>query len=1168
MKRKFALLLTAVLLMSAIMSLGSVSAAVTTKMHADFTGMVTNSIPDNETNFGIIFENKGYSTLAPVTGVFGKDESDTSLLMYNDVFTTDTNHNSNSYLDIKSRYKDIKPGDTVNIHFSVAFDDDTNQPITVEVMYFNQDGTDASGKISYFPFQLTSNGAVSCLGSSAGTIPYARNMWYDINLVYTVGKQASAEDEEDVLNKLDLYVNGEKLTTREFDLISSTPELDTIGGIRQIRVHHNFSKITNSDPEAAGGQYTYPERKIYIDDVDFSVYSDSDKPYIPGGISTTDTKFLINLFTKSKIVCLDSGVTVGYLKNALVSDAGYTFAYDYYDETGALVTDDTAVLGNGMLKVTDTSNNYTYFKKVEVVDRFYLANDNFNRAIGTNAGSGSSVGVDRKGHTTYGTYSTEEGAIGLGGKDKTNGAYVIKTENFQSSPSSTNVDPFINYQSSVPFSGIVTFECSVYLEGTDNQINVTIPYSRTEGKVNSDVWYSALRLGSDGLIYSNGKSLDKRYNKGQWYKMSCEMNTETKQSKVYLNGDLIATNTLSDMKAAHRLKAEVRYPKEDAVYNGLAAFDDFKVFYGSYDAEPNIINVASNNTDVISINESLNRMIVYPEPVAMTDAVTSAIDTNAKYSLYDDSTLTSSVMCQTFINDGMYIVFESPNGETYKYYEFIKQSSIIGIKESIYPYSEAAATITVPFGTTAAELLDGVTPYTGCEISLKTAAGEPIADNAYITIGNILVVSKGDSTLEYEVLSGLCVDEDFSGWTVYDPETDSPVYDKSNVKIPAPLALTISNNGTENDENTIVKAYVVNEEVRGNALRIYSNSQIENTVGNRQVTLYYNTPADKFKNTFVFEVDIKPTTQAGETQVLAKYDTTRSDGTNNPENYLHIANFKNGQINGIDVDYNVWHRITGVVDVTNGTLTKYLDGIKYQETDWDTSSFSKFTGLRFQHRMLKNTERVDYCDNFRVYELESINDFNENHMSTMLSSNTLNFRFDTIKPVIKGAVGMTADALNSALIKPDNYTSVTITNADGIELAGSDIVDETTVVKVVSAEGLASVCYSISNEPEIACPVFNMTTLEAGTVTATADITNYTAQPLAAAVIVAVYNNGMLEEITCTEDSITAEGSITASLDIINPVGRTVKAYIVDSLNNIKPLASSNAISYVPPTEE
>lgn len=1166
MKRKLSIILTAALLLSAVMSMGSVSAAQVSKTNADFTGFSEMGVkPVNETNFGYVFVRSGeFNQFEPVSGKFGKDPSDVSLRIHNPAETNETAQTGkeNPYIDISSYMPDlVQPGDTINIHANLAFNDETNQSRYIEVAYFNDKGSSSFdfGGGSH-AFDISSIGSVSCLGTHMGTIPYVKNKWYDVNLVYTVGTPAEGETAA-VQNKVEVYVDGVRLGEKLFSVNAAKP---IITGIRQVRVGY-----TNTDKD----KMKFSACDLYVDDFSVAVFTEGDMPYVPSNLSVTSADGFV-AGKGTEILALDPSVTVKTLTDSITVPEGFTKTYMDQDyQTLA----DTELVGEGYVKIVDTSNGYAYFRPV--AHRSYYANVNFND------GKMGAIAKDKM-DGTMAHKSSFEG--GLGGKASDNKAFVIRTTDFNGEKGKG--DPYINYAATSALKGVVTFECSIYLDSDDAYMNVTIPYSKTEDKLSSDVWYSPLML-KEGIVYSNGNALEMTYNAGQWYKMSCVLNTITKNSKVYINGDLIAENKLSDMKTAYRLKAEVRYPEGDGkVSSGVAAFDDFKVFYGSYDNTPNYISVKAapaeepSQIPVLVVDDALGQIILnqttIDSPVVPTNLVKQSLILNAGVtaSYYDNEELNSSVAAQRAIADGMVLVLESESKETYKYYTFVSAFNKVGIQVSDYQYSEVLKEIYPQSGIAAGEFLSHITPYSGCTMTVTTGEGVTVDSAALIKPGMKLVVARdGQASVSYNIaIKGLLIDEDFETW---DPAI---VYDSSNLKPPQPWGgISISTLGDGNPLTDIAKAQAVAEEGKGQVLKITTkgNEALEDKISNRQFVMQYIPVNDQLKNVFVVEADVKVgENHAGESQVIGKYTTLKADGTPNAENYIHVGDFKNDTFSYDGSTYTPikggeWHRVTAVVDVPNGRIVHFLDGRNLGTTNHDFSTFQTFTSIRLQHRFVRNVEKSDYYDNFRIYELDNMAEFSEAAISTDLTSDTLCVTSKDMTPVIKGAIGKTAGEVKAALSSANNAV-VTILKNGVAEAAENDILTAEDTVRVVSAEGLCTAVYKLSSEIEIMPVELKIDgaaaeEVKAGELTASVNVLNFDGNATNVTVAVAVYHNGVLESIDFNTVSAAVNTTVTAKVQISDPADRTVKAFVLNGLTALTPLAKASLIRYIaPPVEQ
>ena len=1160
MKRKLSIILTAALLLSVVLSMGGVSAAQVVKTQADFTGFTAMGVkPANDTNFGYVFvRSNAFNQFEPVSGKFGKDPSDVSLRIHNEAETNDTaqTNKENPYIDISSGMPDlVQPGDTINIHANIAFNDETNQSRYIEVAYFNDKG---SGSYDFgggsHPFDISSAGSVSCLGTHMGTVPYVKNKWYDVNLVYTVGTPAEGETAA-VQNKIEVYVDGVKLGEKFFSVNAAKP---IITGIRQVRVGY-----TNTNSE----KKVFSACDLYVDDFSVAVYTGEDKPYVPTNLTISSSDGFV-AGKGTEILALDPSVTVKTLTDCITVPEG--FAKTYMDKDYQPVAD-TGLVGEGYVKIVDTSNGYAYFRPV--ARRSYYANVNFND------GKMGAIVKDKMDGTTAHKSSFEGG---LGGKAADNKAFVIRTTNFNGE--SGKGDPYINYAATFALKGVVTFECSIYLDSDDAYMNVTIPYSRTEDKLSSDVWYSPLML-KGGIVYSNNIPLEMTYNAGQWYKMSCVLNTITKDSKVYINGDLVAENKLSDLKTAYRLKAEVRYPEgAGKVSNGVAAFDDFKVFYGSYDNAPNYISVQAapaeepSQLPVLTIDDAMGQIILNQttedSPVVPTNLVKQSLilNTGVTASYYDNAELNSSVAAQRAIADGMVLVLESESKETYKYYTFVSAFNKTGIQTSDYQYSDILKEIYPQSGITVENFLSHITPYSGCTMTVTTSESVIVDSAAVVKPGMKLVVARdGQASVSYNIaIKGLLIDEDFETW---DP---AAIYNSANKRPPSPWGeIAIS------PLADIAQAQIVTEEGRGQALKITTkgNEALEDNISNRQFVMQFNPANDQLKNVFVVEADVKVgENHVGQSQILAKYTTLKADGTDNVENYLYFGDFKDNTFSYDGKTYTpitggVWHRISAVVDIPNGKITNYLDGRKLGSINANFSGLKYFASIRLQHRYIRNVEKSDYYDNFRIYELDSAAEFSEAAISTDLTSDTLCVTSKDMTPVIKGAIGKTAGEVKAALFSANN-AAVTILKNGVAEAAESDILTAEDTVRVVSAEGLCTAVYKLSNEMEITPVEFTIngvTTEEvkAGELNASVNVLNFDGNASSVTVAVAVYHNGVLEKIDFNTVSAAVNTAVAAKVQISDPVDRTVKAFVLNDLNALAPLANASSIRYVaPPVEQ
>ncbi len=1144
MKKNLSLLIAVSMLLTVVFSTTGALAAAEVYAESDFSDFTTvNTVPAGLSG-KMAFGNSGAAaTFAPATGIADSAEGDVSLKISNPAGEVPSAQR-NAFLGTAGyNLMNLQAGDKIQVRAKIAAGDDVANK-AVEMMYFRNNESSGNGHNGggAHPFLLMPNGNVVSMGQNAGWLERVQNRWYDINIIVTVGSPAAEEGGAAIPNKMELYVDGALFYTREFSL--GTGANHAITGIRQIRIGNQIAALMTKDE---AGKDVFPAVATYIDDFSVKLFKGEEQPFVPQiDIAVNDPTGNVSLAgVKARLFVSNLDTTKTNVLNVLTPPTGGSL--DIVDRNYVSVDGLAPVRGN-LLKITDTDGNVYYWSFVGQIN---YAVDNFNREIELNAAlGGAGVTVARKAGAT--SYSE----AGLGGRGEDDYSFVVKTTNYGGGEGQG--DSYINYNGP-KLTGVASFECSIYKDAPTASMTVTVVYTNTGGTAS---FYNPIVLDYDGFIKAGSAKVSiGRYEEQRWYKVACTVNTITGAVQVYLNGDLVHEQTLANVVDVNRLKAETRFPVAGAPHSGLGAYDDFKFYQGQYDNTENYISLEST-ASILEVDDGGRRVIVNSASMDKADFL-AGLSTNAEVRIYDDGTLTTTEATEYGIFDGMVLVLESPNGESFKYYNIVTTATVAGIVASDFEYSNATEIISLDGGVlTAAELKAGITTYDGNTIKVLNPAGDELDDSDVVMPNAQVVISSAAQSKTYTVkIKGLLLDENFELWD------DEETYYLGKQTVPAPWGLTIPSTETADS----VKVNVVEEAGRGKVLKFWSEALTPQSNSNRHAVLGYTPRSGELTKTFVVEADVKTMISNNETQILCKYNDSKA--SNYAENYFRLASINNKILTTpagtARIEEGQWYRISSVVDIPNNKIISYVDGLKIGELEIDLSGFVNITSVRLQHRFQEGNLRTDYFDNVRILEFETAAEYNIGSITTALSTSDsqMFIRAEGFNPVIKGAVGKTVAALKAAVTVPQGAT-MAVKNAGGTALLDTDVIEEGAVATVTSANTLNTVDYLFSSEMEVS-PIeitINGTpaeSLTAGTVRASSDIQRFKEGTEDVRMILGVYEGGKLVDIKVETVTVSDDETVYAELAVTSPAGKELRVFVWDGQNLMTPISEVSILPYV-----
>ncbi len=232
---------------------------------------------------------------------------------------------------------------------------------------------------------------------------------------------------------------------------------------------------------------------------------------------------------------------------------------------------------------------------------------------------------------------------------------------------------------------IITAEVQVYAD--DNKVEM---YSGTQidSKDRPGVYIQNGKIGyvkANGWVYTDVADVDKN----MWHKMAIEMNRTTGMTKIYLDGEVVASGTdLFAYGSAHT---------KDFRIQGNGYIDNWRIYNAAYVADPAIVATATSNVAVsgstLTASETANNIVTL-------DTFKAAIADYDSIKFYTDATFATETASVTAAK-----VMLVKYGELYKKFD-LNVTSVYGTKYVWKTFSDAADVEDIT-GVAIAEGFDG-----------------------------------------------------------------------------------------------------------------------------------------------------------------------------------------------------------------------------------------------------------------------------------------------------------------------------------------------------------------------------------------------------------------------------------------------------------------------------
>ena len=156
---------------------------------------------------------------------------------------------------------------------------------------------------------------------------------------------------------------------------------------------------------------------------------------------------------------------------------------------------------------------------------------------------------------------------GIGGHDEDDHAYVLTT---------TNSDGKSELGEETAVAGaVVTYEMQIYIRDSNTEaVNFMLPYLNADGAKQWTAQYKILGNGTYSVYGKEGKAAV-----GRWHTLVQTLNIARGKLLAYLDGELVAEQSVTNLAQAKNIKFETTYPNGAS---GMVAFDKQKVYIGAY----------------------------------------------------------------------------------------------------------------------------------------------------------------------------------------------------------------------------------------------------------------------------------------------------------------------------------------------------------------------------------------------------------------------------------------------------------------------------------------------------------------------------------------------------------------------------------------------------------
>ena len=481
------------------------------------------------------------------------------------------------------------------------------------------------------------------------------------------------------------------------------------------------------------------------------------------------------------------------------------------------------------------------------------------------------------------------------------------------------------------------------------------------------------------------------------------------------------------------------------------------------------------------------------------------------------------------------------------------------LSSGVYNIDPDENTVKVMPYTTADAVKQAITADEGYTAELRNADGEPVEGDTIITSGMSLcsLDAEGNIAESFDVDAEKLIKEDFESCDV-----QQFYYGKTN-------GLNDWGLSFPSVDKTRIYAEVVDDELAGKLMHIYSNGDVADSARQRMDCIYSpDISSSSIGTKFIMKVSVKLPDADDSICQLVSYK--KKDGTD--ANLVQAFNFSQGRLYVFQTavgEYaqNVWNNVVLCGDTETGQTDVYVNGSSiYSSINENIKSIDRFTQVRMAHHIpVADTVVESYLDNFELFGVGSF----ETALGTELSATLESDKYSVIENKICGYVGMTVKELKDNAVVSAGST-VSVLNADGSEAEDTAMASKGMKL-VVTSKGGANTGYLLdiehfeaSDAKILVNGVSGLDKFADGTVSAMVDVANYSQTPASVTVVMAQYReDGSLMRVRVGENTV-AKGSGTAEADMnVTDASNTVLKVLIlkgmDSMEPIKPAVAMNA---------
>lgn len=611
-------------------------------------------------------------SFAPQKGLFGKAAEDVSLAVTNNsenmpegvgVVGKPARWMRNPYLNIRA-INDIRPGDTVRVGFNMAVKE-TQTPKFISARC-NNTALQNNDRI----LQFTRDGQVTFLNKPVGMLLLQPEKWYNIEVLLKSGSEQ---------NTADLYINGACMAKDQAFTVGKDGHVP-LAKLDFLRLGYDFSDVPaeNSAVGPDNEKLNYKPSGLYVDDIAYQVYRGA--PAEIGQAVLSHSVPAVNqaiLPAAGKILAGDE-LTAEELLDGL-SEGLHA---EVKDRAGNSVT--TGVLkgnrvelrtGHPVLDGLEIGSSVIFYD-TDLAPAVYT-DSAFENQIEFRYGNNYPYPSNTLFNTAPGKCGSQErtvhvmkGQNGVGGRPQEDQSFVIDTAGFGTGIG--EADPFLTFESPANLTQPFTVEASLLARGRDAEYRFDIMLNNDAGKS-----VMPLLLKQDGYLYSMGIKQGK-WTENQWYRVACTIYPGTPYMDVYINGkqlfdkfDAAKMVGLETAEYYKRFKMLALYPKQEGDYNGLAAFDDFRLTEGVYTPPADLAQ-----PEAVSQNYEISGgLAVIREEGALAMSVLGGFD-RTDLRLYENNDFTKEYTFFEPVSTGNVLVCKSADSPVYRYYTVVVPSEL------------------------------------------------------------------------------------------------------------------------------------------------------------------------------------------------------------------------------------------------------------------------------------------------------------------------------------------------------------------------------------------------------------------------------------------------------------------------------------------------------------